>query len=375
MTTPSPAGAANAKPKRRFFSWLGFWSRREAPPLNIVDSVTFRTPSLGEAFGFSVVVRCCWCATGGRNRDDMNKAIAERRPQDVRHIRRIVREAVRDLHPWQAATAEERANRSLSEQREGVLAREWYEYDISTTCSAWVEIDVADSVRAYQQKEMRARLGWAAHSYASERALESMNDLRGKWLTFLGGDPARAENDWRSPFATQLAESGANVTGTVASMHWRRRRDVAFATAFYSDVIKDLRDAGSYDTAIAVEDTLEKMVTAYGLPRIDLVGEMLRDELMPPGEDAPMSHVFGTGADDEGSAVPVTDLFGSRSGQVTDEGGSSGMPRGGDEPEEPEDGEPETATEQEQPDAPVDGEPEPADEEQPSAEVETGDEE
>jgi hypothetical protein len=340
MTISSSVKGAGTGSRRRLSAWGGFWRRgrgfwwrREAPPLNIVDSVTFQTPSYGEAFGFAVVMRCCWCATGGRSREDMKRAISERRPQDVRHVRRIVREAVRGLQPWEASIAEERANRSLSEQHDGVLAREEFEYDISTTCSVWVEIDVAEPVRKFQQKEMRARMGWAAHSYASKQTLTTLTRLRGDWLEFLGGSRAQAHDDWRTPFATQLAESGARVTETVASMHWRRRKDVSFAASFYSDVIKEIREAGHYDFAIAVEDTLGKMVSAYQLPRIDLVGEMLKQHLMASDEHAPMDHMFGTETDGAGPIEPVIEMFGDRS---SSNGGHNGRLVGPDLLEESE---------------------------------------
>jgi hypothetical protein len=350
MTTSSSVKGAGTGPRRRLSAWGGFWRRgrgfwwrREAPPLNIVDSVTFQTPSYGEAFGFTVVMRCCWCAIGGRNREDMKRAISERRPQDVRHVRRIVREAVRGLQPWEASVAEERANRSLSEQHDGVLAREEFEYDISTTCSVWVEIDVAEPVRKFQQKEMRARMGWAAHKYSSEQTLTTLTRLRGDWLEFLGGSKEQADGDWRTPFATQLAESGGRVTETVASMHWRRRKDVSFAATFYSDVIKEIRAAGDYDFAIAVEDTLGKMVSAYQLPKIDLVGEMLQQHLMASDEHAPMGHMFGTETDGTGPTEPVTEMFGGRSS--SDGGAHNGWSVGPDLLEESANGRPVEASE------------------------------
>lgn len=309
MTAPAPSGEAGpSHANSGFLARLGFNRRTDAPPLDIVDTITFETPASGDAFNFSVIVHFRWTATGSRNRWVLSEAILDRRRLDERYVRQLVREAVRQLPPWDAAVAERHANQYLMAPPDGMLGRESHQRGISTTCSAWAQIDVTEPVRRYQQRKTRAAAGSDAHVSASRKKLEALTALRQEWLAFLGGDTTNVEGDWRSPFATQLAEGSAHVTDTVASMHWRRRRDVTFAISFYSDVIKQFRKAGDYDFAVSVEDTLNKMVQAYGLPQLDLVGEMLRDDLIPSDEIDPKGHMFGEDRDGHGPAI--AEVFG-----------------------------------------------------------------
>jgi hypothetical protein len=309
MTAPAPTGEAGPSHARPgFLARLGFTRRTDAPPLNIVDTIAFETPSAGDAFNFSVIVHFRWTASGSRHRWVLSEAILDRRRLDERHVRQLVREAVRQLPPWDAAVAERHANQYLMAPPDGMLGRESHQRGVSTTCSAWAQIDITEPVRQYQQRKTRAVAGSDAHVIASRKKLETLTALRQEWLAFLGGDTTNAEGDWRSPFATQLAEGGAHATDTVASMHWRRRRDVTFAISFYSDVIRQFRKAGDYDFAVSVEDTLNKMVQAYGLPQLDLIGEMLRDDLIPSDEIDPKGHMFGEDGDGRGPAH--AELFG-----------------------------------------------------------------
>ncbi|MFI6531109.1 hypothetical protein ACIBHY_01600 [Nonomuraea sp. NPDC050547] len=295
---------------RRMLSWF----RRltpEVPPVNVIGGFTFASPARDDAFSFTVTVRCCWCARGGPDRGKMEAFVGERRRLDEQAIRRMVRAAVREFPPYAAKDAEDAANKTLTDDGPVLLGTTTRE-DMSATCTAWVEIDVAEPVRAYQEKEWRASLSWAAHAHDSTQAIGTLTKLRDEWLVFLGADPGKLTHDWRLPFAIRLAEHGRQVTETVASMHWRRRRDVTFAAGFYQDVIKQLRGAGHYDFAVSVEDLLRKMVKAYDLPRYDLVGEMLQNELLPYNENDPMLHVFGMGQDTEG---PEPEMFGTSPGE------------------------------------------------------------
>ncbi|MFI7232629.1 hypothetical protein ACIBO5_56415 [Nonomuraea angiospora] len=282
--------------------------------MNVVDGFTFTTPARDDAFFFNVTVRCCWCASGGYDSGALERLIAERRPLDERVIRRVVRGAARAYEPYDAKRAEDDANQALQDEVArslGVVSRD----DMTATCSAWIEIDLAEPVRAFQQREWRARLSLEAHRSTSKRTIQTLAELRDRWLVFLGADPADLTNDWRVPFAIRLAEQGQQVTETVASMHWRRRRDVTFAVGFYNDVIKQYRNAGQYEFAKQVEDTLNKMIQAYNLPRYDLVGEMLQRELMPYTESDPMAHVFGLRTDQQPDASdPQPEMFGTNPG-------------------------------------------------------------
>lgn len=307
----------------------------EVPPVNVIDGFRFLTPARDDAFPFTVTVSCCWCASGGYDSTSLRQLIDERRALDERVIRRVIRSATRLYEPYDAKGAEEAANKALQEESDralGSVSRDGR----TATCSAWAEVDLVDPVRTYQQREWRARLRLEAHRSASRRTIQTLAELRDHWLVFLGADPNDLKNDWRVPFAIRLAERGQQVTETVASMHWRRRRDVTFAAGFYNDVIKQYRDAGQYDFASAVEDMLNKLVKAYNLPRYDLVGEMLQKELMPYTESDPMAHVFGLRPDQEPAmSDPQPEMFGAR---LSDGGGYDGVYDGvGRFAEEPED--------------------------------------
>ncbi|MFC5828489.1 hypothetical protein [Nonomuraea insulae] len=301
---------------RRVLGWFrrNRWHPPEVPPVNVVGGFTFTTPARDDAFSFSVTVRCCWCASGGYDSAALERLIAERRPLDERVIRRVVRGAARAYEPYDAKRAEDDANQALEDEVTrslGAVSRD----DMAATCSAWIELDLAEPVRTFQQREWRARLGLEAHRSTSKRTIQTLSELRDRWLVFLGADPAALTNDWRVPFAIRLAEQGQQVTETVASMHWRRRRDVTFAVSFYNDVIKQYRNAGQYEFAKQVEDTLNKMIQAYNLPRYDLVGEMLQRELLPYTESDPMAHVFGLRNDQHPDASdPQPEMFGTNSG-------------------------------------------------------------
>ncbi|MEV4562811.1 hypothetical protein AB0K12_03460 [Nonomuraea sp. NPDC049419] len=363
------ATATDAGPARPGIGWrllrlFRRGTRPEVPPVNVLDGFTFITPARDDAFPFSVTVSCCWCASGGHDSTALRQLIDERRPLDERVIRRVIRSATRVHEPYDAKGAEEAANKAL--QDEGDRALSVVSRDGRTaTCSAWVEIELTDQVRLYQQREWRARLRLEAHRSASRRTIQTLAELRDHWLVFLGADPADLKNDWRVPFAIRLAEHGQQVTETVASMHWRRRRDVTFAVGFYNDVIKQCRNAGQYDFASAVEDSLNKMVKAYNLPRYDLVGEMLQKELMPYTESDPMAHVFGLRPDQE-SAVsdPGPEMFGTGAGEAA---GYDGVYDGQRFAEEPEDFWPdeEPPVDQREQDADERGGPEPGDSEEP----------
>ena len=181
------------------------------------EEFSFETPALGDAFNFSVRVRCSWTvqATASEEKKkkvaEIRKFIEESRAITRDRIEERVRPIARTFPPYRAAAAEKALNETISEcLNDG---------DVRVTVRTWVDVSdpVREDLRTIWHERLVAESGSELDSILKKAHVTMLGELQEEWRKLLVagmveiGTVDEAKTRWLAPYALALAEDPKNA--------------------------------------------------------------------------------------------------------------------------------------------------------------------
>jgi hypothetical protein len=178
------------------------------------DNFTIETPAMGDAYNFSIRVRCSWCVQATATEEERERKIADVRAFIAKsraitreRIEERVRPLARKFPPYRAAEAEELLNQEIVDcLNDG---------DVQVKVRAWV--DVTGPVREDLRKVWQQRLLVDAEGDLKKAYVELLAALQEAWqrllvkgLEGIGAVP-EAKTGWLAPYALALAQDHKNA--------------------------------------------------------------------------------------------------------------------------------------------------------------------
>lgn len=232
------------------------------------DNFTLETPAMGEAFSFTIRIRCSWSVKGTATRAERRRVSREVRnfvdrshPVTQVRLEERIRPIARQFPPYHAAEAEAELNKELNGFFDGG--------DAHVTIRVWV--DVCDSVRQKLEKAWHGRLEADAAGEKQKARVRFLRDLQQEWqqLLIAGlegiGAVSEAKTGWLAPYALALAE---NPEGAAEQL-----RSVLEARVGQTEkLLKNLNQTALDDRLDAIqfaydsESTLRALLVYLGVP-------------------------------------------------------------------------------------------------------------
>ncbi|GAA3133269.1 hypothetical protein [Streptosporangium carneum] len=231
---------------------------------------TFTTPAMGDAFPFTVRVRCDWHTDATADRKAMadrtreiEKSIKELSAEAQDMIERRVRPIGRRYPPYRAAEVEEAIGRELVNCMN----------DGDVKCAIRVWVDVCEPVRKDLQELWHERLLLDNYGDIREVYVEQIRTLRDRWQETLleslrgVGDVETEKATWIAPYAMALAED-AEISGaaTLEVMLQERVTETNQLFKNLSDLVIERRRLDEFDFIVQSDSALHALLRHLGVP-------------------------------------------------------------------------------------------------------------
>jgi hypothetical protein len=186
---------------------------------NHTETVSFRTPSKGDAYDFSVAADLCFCASGPLDDETLNDRIRGRIPAVTTEVTATARAIGREYPPFRPGAAEPKMAVAVQQAVDAVLAGTPDEDGTVYTCTVRVRVDMPEAVRELQRKAVAEQVRSEALYEQSEQTAQRMGDLRDAWSKFIReGLPA-----WDTPYAVNMALKPSQAASILYTMRKDRK--------------------------------------------------------------------------------------------------------------------------------------------------------
>lgn len=232
------------------------------------ETFTIETPAMGDAFNFSVKVRCSWCvqatatdAEKERKIKEVRDFIEKNRTVTRERIQETIRPIAREFPPYRAAEAEKQINREIVDcLNDG---------DVRVTVQAWV--DLCDPVRNELKKVWLGRLVADADGDMRKANVVLLSELQAAWTKLLVeglegiGAVPEAQTTWLAPYALALAQKPDNAAQLLSSaLNGRVEQTQQLLRDLSLMVVDDRIEA--IDFAFESDSALRRLLAYLGVP-------------------------------------------------------------------------------------------------------------
>lgn len=243
--------------------------------INQTTTVTFTTPSKGDAYDFSVTAELCLCATGQLAADQLQAKLEARIPAITAELKSAARPVARDYPPFRPGAAEPNIATALQQAVETALAGVPDADGAVLTCTVQVRVDMPDEVREMQRLAVAEQVKFEARYEQSEQAAQRLGELRVVWSKFIH-DGLRK---WETPYAILMAQHPAQVDATLFKMRADRQEEAAKLVDTVAAVAAGHDRMDLLEFALATDSALSKTYELLGI--------------VTPGKDEIPSSNFG----------------------------------------------------------------------------------
>ncbi|MEX5635274.1 hypothetical protein [Parafrankia sp. FMc2] len=259
------AGPEEQGSMRRLRAWFGGDSDPRPDMEYVIVGEAFQTPSKGEAFAFSVVIRTAW-QDGQRAVERIRKRAGLYASLVDEQVTVVTRCVLRSYPPNLAAEAETHLNAKLEQLARAGLP------DTTLTWRARAEVAVAAEVQTLQQAAWtRALEQGALHEY-SQQIVTNYTELATKWrqlLVALGVHEFDADQP-PAPYLTRhllrLAaqpQEAPNIVDRLAEQRESKDRDLLNAVA---QAVSNTANVDLLEFELAHNSALSRLMEWAGLP-------------------------------------------------------------------------------------------------------------
>jgi hypothetical protein len=260
----------------RFKRWLTGSPRVDASGRYVptAPASTFTTPSMGDAYDFTVRIHWVW--TGGRWRDTWLADAVEPLKADVwEQIAVATRCILRAFPPHMPAEAEEKLNSRLDQimrqQSPGVAAR-W---------TARAEVSPHEAVQKQQQEAWSRRLAQAAHHELAGVIVDDYAVMTDKWQDLLAkvgiGKPSGRPPAFIGRYLVHLAAEPTRAAAVVDALSERREQKDHELLDTVAAAIKGAESLNLLEADLAYDSALRRLMAWADLPLPELTERPLPD--------------------------------------------------------------------------------------------------
>lgn len=233
------------------------------------DTFVLETPARGDAYNFTVGIRCTWSVQGTafaenkkRRTQELQRLVDKQRPVVRDQIEATVRKAARRHAPYRAAAAEEEIGEALRACKA--------EGDLHVRVRA--RVDVCDAVREDLKTVWQHRLAEDAHGDAKKANVELIGELQEAWRDLLLeglngiGEVQTARTAWIAPYALALAQDPEESAGLyLRTMINHRVNHAEELLTELSDLVVDRR-VDAIEFAFGSDSALRALLSLLGVP-------------------------------------------------------------------------------------------------------------
>lgn len=233
--------------------------------INQTKTVTFTTPSKGDAYEFSVTADLCFCATGQLSTDQLHAKIDARIPAITAELKSAARPVAREYPPFRPGAAEPKVATAVQQAVDTALAGVPDVDAAVLTCTVQVRVDMPDEVREMQRLALADQVKFEARYEQSEQAAQRLGELRVVWSKFIrDGLPM-----WETPYAILMAQQPAQVWATLFKMRDDRKAEATKLVDTVAAVAIGHERMDLLEFALATDSALSKTYELLGIATPD----------------------------------------------------------------------------------------------------------
>lgn len=266
-----------SRPRRgRFRRWIGRKLRKlidwqdtstAAPELDATRSVnqnrtvTFTTPSKGDAYDFSITAELCFCAVGPRSLESLYARIDAWLPTITTELRFAARPVAREFPPFRPGAAEPAVAAAVQQAVDVALAGTAGLDRAVLTCTVQVRVDMPEEVRVLQREAVAEQTKVENSFEQSEQAAQRLGDLRVAWSKFIrDGLPM-----WETPYAILMAQQPVKTSAALFQMRADRKEEAARLVDAVAAVTAGSEKMDLLEFALATDSALTKTYELLGI--------------------------------------------------------------------------------------------------------------
>jgi len=229
------------------------------------DTFDLITPAMGDGYDFDVAVHFTWCVTGSAYAEILVQRAKEHRTTLLERLLAQIRGISRGFAPYEAAEAEERIDRAVTElfnaTRLTFLSPIGPDGDARPIEHRTV-LTLDKPVRKAQREAWSQRQD-AMNKHDLERMQTmQLNERRRMWQAFL----ERGQSEWLTPYAVALAEDPRTVAEVIERMATDRRAQAEELADHVVGQVQSYQDRDAFDLMLQNDRVLRHLMELMGIP-------------------------------------------------------------------------------------------------------------